>query len=113
MSVSNTNSPGRVQVSRAIKEWRDGEPVFGPTKSSKPRAVRVPRFLADMLEQQLRSLPGGIDPNALVFTTIRDTNVNGLRAIRREPFVTNHFRPAVKAVVPDKAKLRLHDLRHT
>lgn len=40
-------------------------------------------------------------------------NVNSLQAIRREPFVTNHFRPAVKAAVPDKAKLRLHDLRHT
>lgn len=110
-----TLADNQLRVVRSIKEWVDGEPVFGSTKSGKPRAVSLPKFLTQALAQQLiQSAPlTGTTPDALVFTTIRAGNTNSKCAIRREPFVANHFRPAVLKALPNQQKLRLHDLRHT
>lgn len=105
---------GRLHVSRALKEWRNGTPTFGKTKTEKSRGVDLPPFLVQMLTEHLASAPGGAD--ALVFT-----NSEG-GAIHQVAWLRNHFKPAVKAAMPqyaadpadpERQTLRFHDLRHT
>lgn len=103
---------GRVTVTRALKEWRQGTPVFGKTKTEKPRGVDLPPELRDMLATHLAVRPGGAKPDALVFT-----NASG-GAIYQIPWSRDQFKPAVKQALPQYAApaeqtLRFHDLRHT
>lgn len=102
---------GALRVERALKD-DSGKLVFGPTKTHAKRAQRLPRFLGDMLESHVASLPGGT-PDALLFSSVRG-------AIQQQRlFNTRYFKPAVARLVgagalpPEKAGLRWHDLRHT
>jgi integrase len=95
---------GRVRVEEAIKEWRDGAPTFGETKSGRGRTVGLEPSLRAALTDHLASLPGGDD--ALVF---RNTEGGPVHA---ESFMRNFFRPAVKKLLPGR-HVTFHDLRHT
>lgn len=95
---------GRIRVEEAIKEWRNGEPTFGETKSGRGRTVGLEPGLRAALTDHLASLSGGDD--ALVF---RNTEGGPVHA---ESFMRNFFRPAVKKVLPGR-HVTFHDLRHT
>jgi len=107
---------GGINVSRAIKGWRQGTPIIGKTKTEKPRGVDLaPHVIALLLAERQRAsfLSGGnARPDALVFT-----NSNGT-AIHQVAWLRNHYKPAVQASLPRYAPpaaqtLRFHDLRHT
>jgi integrase len=98
-----------VQVQKGVRlpsgytEVRPGL-ALGPTKTGKVRSLLVPRFLLEMLREQLDTYPPSDD--GFVFT-----------AAERGPvwhrnFYGRHFKPAVsRAKLPET--LRFHDLRHT
>jgi len=104
---------GRINVSRALKAWRQNVPIIGKTKTNKPRAVDLAPHVVTLLTAAASLFPGGSpNPDALVFT-----NSNG-SAIHQVAWLRNHFKPAVKASLPRYAPpatqtLRFHDLRHT
>lgn len=93
---------------------QDADPTFGDLKSPKSRrTVPLPQFLRAMFAQHLAALPGGVGPDALVFTGSTDA------PIRHGLFVRRYFSPAVEALVadeelpPEKEGLTFHGLRHT
>lgn len=106
---------GTVSVVAAVSEVR-GELVTGPTKTGRPRALTVPRFLAEMLGEHIGRYPSEA---GFVFTAGEGGQV------RHRNFVRRHFQPAcvaaglgemVQAEGATKARfegLRFHDLRHT
>jgi integrase len=91
--------------------------IVGPTKTYAKRKVSVPTFLREAMKTHLsRSLPGGDNPQAFIFTT------PGGSAVRHNLFYKRVFRPAVEgdpeqgrepALPPRLQGLRFHDLRHT
>jgi integrase len=93
---------GRVRVEESASDV-GGELLFGPTKMDEPREVALPRFLVELLARECE----GKGRRDLVFT-----GPNGA-ALRHGNYYVRHFKPAVRAVLPDKAGLRFHDLRHT
>lgn len=101
---------GKLRMDRALKVWKAGAPEFGPTKSGKGRVVPLARWLKDLLATRIATHGGG--PDSLVFT-----NSQG-GAVHQVAWPRNHFKPAVKRALPDKADyeggkgLRFHDLRH-
>lgn len=89
----------RIEVADQLTEV-NGELSFGPPKTKAGRrTVSLPRFLADMLGEQIES---GAD---LVFPT------PGREPMRRSNFRRRVWLPAVREVGLDG--LRFHDLRHT
>lgn len=96
---------GELTVVRAIKAWKNGEPIYGTTKSDERRVV----VLCDELRTALAShIPGNAHPDDLVFTSTR-----GDGPIHQVAFLRNHFNPARRAALPDHPDLVWHDLRHT
>ncbi len=119
---------GRIRVERAIKEWKQGTPAYGATKSGKGRTVPLAPWLRTELTSHLEALPGGSPkaggPDALVFqaqgrANAKQREANPDRAVHQVAWLRNHFKPAVKAALPDRADyeakrgLRFHDLRHS
>ena len=127
---------GTLSVERALKEIntsadQDKGLLLGPTKTHANRAMRLPAFLKNMLEQHLADPsprgPGGVvvirdtdkgpafvtstdpfDADALVFTTPTGC------AVRHNLFYKRTFKAAAPAALPAaKRALRWHDLRHT
>jgi integrase len=92
---------GTVSVVEALTEV-NGHIRIGPTKTGAHRTVSLPRFLVEMLSEQVRLYPS---PTGLLFTSAEGTPL-------RRNFYRRHFKPAVVAAgLPDG--LRFHDLRHT
>lgn len=80
----------------------------GPPKNGRARTITLPKHLRDMLAEHLtESSPGGAGPEAMVF------HWHDGAAVRHPAFMRLVWGPAVKVAVPDKPKLRFHDLRHT
>jgi integrase len=101
LRVERVNVLGRtIDVVESLSEVR-GELVVGPTKTGKRRTITVPRFLAEMLGEQIGRYSDGYLFTAAMGGPVRHRN-----------FMRRDFRPAV-----DAAKLppsfRFHDLRHT
>ena len=92
-----------IQVIEAMTEV-NGKVHFGATKNNRHRTVYVPRFLRDMLNDQLTTVVGP-DADALIFTSPRG------RVVRRHNFNGRIWKPATRAASFDG--LRIHDLRHT
>ena len=78
--------------------------VWGPTKTDEHRAVRLPRFLVELLGEHLASRPHG--PDDLVFTA----PLGG--PLRERKFLHGQLKPAARRAGLS-ATLRAHDLRHT
>jgi len=107
---------GRINVTRALKAWRQGTPIIGKTKTNKPRAVDLAPHITRLLSDHAAlSRPGG-NPgghqDTLVFTNSVGT------AIHQVAWLRNHFKPAVaralpRYALPNPQTLRFHDLRHT
>jgi integrase len=110
---------GVVHVRRALKDI-NGVLEFGDVKTAgSRRTVTLPASIRALLTEHLSSdLSGGNGPEALVFPSKTG------KPIRHRLFVRRHFRPTVAGwtddagvehpgVLPDKAGLRFHDLRHT
>jgi integrase len=102
---------GTVKVRRAWKEVNGshrGEArrtFLGPLKTQAARRdIHMPPFIAALMAEHL-SQPGA--PDSFVFRT-----ETGL-PVRHSRFYDKIFKPTVKAVLPHKAQLRFHDLRHT
>jgi integrase len=92
---------GTANVVEALTEV-NGHVRIGPTKTGAHRTVSLPRFLVDMLSEQVRLYPSA---TGLLFTSAEGTPL-------RRNFYRRHFKPAVvRAGLP--AGLRFHDLRHT
>jgi integrase len=92
---------GTAHVVEALTEV-NGRVQLGPTKTGAHRAVSLPRFLVEMLSEQVARHPS---PTGLVFTSAEGTPL-------RRNFYRRHFKPAVvQAGLPEG--LRFHDLRHT
>jgi integrase len=92
---------GTVSVVEALTEV-NGHVRFGPTKTGAHRTVSLPRFLVDLLAEQVRLYPS---PTGLLFTSAAGSPL-------RRNFYRRHFKPAVVAAALPEA-LRFHDLRHT
>jgi integrase len=90
-----------IDVRESIGEVR-GRIVVGPTKTGRPRTITVPRFLAEMIGEQI----GEYSSDEYVFTAAEGGPV------RHRNFMRRHFKPAVTAAELDDG-LRWHDLRHT
>jgi integrase len=106
----------QLHIRRALKRsYGQGNPtdadLFGTPKSGKARVVRLPRSLADMLAEHLKTV--GRSPGALIFTAPSGG------VMRHELFTRRFYKPALKAAVGNasiadaKLGLRFHDLRHT
>lgn len=81
--------------------------IIGGTKSYRERKIKIPAFLVAELDAHLsRSLPGGDDPEAFIFTT-----PSGM-PVRHSVFYSRVFTKSVRSALPNR-KLRFHDLRHT
>jgi integrase len=108
---------GELRVERALKEINsealdDGDKgmILGEPKSdASKRTVKLPEPIRALLADHLaRPLPGGDDPDALIFTTPTG------RPVRHNLFNKRIFKPAVAAALPaTQHGLRFHDLRHT
>jgi integrase len=101
---------GLLTVERSLKQWRDGQAIFGTTKTEKVRTVELDEQLCADLAAYLAPDPGGPPPRAadLVFV-----NAEG-GPIHQVAWLRNHFKPAVVRALPELAgQLRFHDLRHT
>ena len=111
---------GQLHVRRAVKEvtYKEaaeereggaevyGNLVFGPTKTYERRRITLPPWLMAVLDEHLATRPAS--PNALVFATATG------EPIRQSNFYRRHFKPAVRAVLPEEDHgLRFHDLRHS
>lgn len=95
---------GRLDVVESLSEV-SGEMHFGPTKNYRNRVVTLPKFLREMLNDQLVTHTEQ-DPDALVFT------VSNGAPMRNSNFSSNVWKPTVRAAgLPEG--LRVHDLRHT
>jgi integrase len=95
---------GKLVVAESLSEV-GGDLHFGPTKNYRNRVVTLPKFLREMLNDQLITYTKQ-DPEALVFT------VSNGAPMRNSNFSSNVWKPAVDAAgLP--AELRVHDLRHT
>ncbi|MGH2718384.1 MAG: tyrosine-type recombinase/integrase [Actinomycetota bacterium] len=78
--------------------------VLGPTKTGKVRSMLVPRFLLDMLDEQLAQFPP--TKEGFIFSAA----LGG--PVWHRNFYGRHFKPAVAAAgLTDE--LRFHDLRHS
>jgi integrase len=102
---------GVLHVNQALKDV-GGRLEFGPTKTHERRTIALPGFLKAMLAEHLtqptNTAPGGVGPDALVFTS-----TTGL-PLRHGLFYRRHFKVAVRAALPPPLHgLRFHDLRHT
>ena len=95
----------KLVVARAVKTWRNGQPVYGTTKTDRVRKVVLAPELCDVLAAHMG--PDG-HPDDLVFTSMQ-----GGGTIHQVAFLRNHFKPARVAALPDHTGLRFHDLRHT
>jgi integrase len=102
---------GTVKVRRAWKEvngsHREDAPrtFLGPLKTAAARRdIHMPDFIQQLMHEQLAQ-PGA--PDSFVFTT----ETGG--PVRHSRFYDKIFKPTVKEVLPHKAHLRFHDLRHT
>ena len=93
---------GSITVAGAGSEVR-GHLEFGPTKTGRVRTVGIPRFLAQMLGEQIGRYPS---EQGFVFTAARGG------PLRHRNFYQRHFRPAVAHTELPEG-LRFHDLRHT
>jgi integrase len=101
LRVERVNVLGRtIDIVESLSEVR-GELVVGPTKTGKRRTITVPRFLAEMLGEQIGRYSDGY-----VFTA----PMGG--PVRHRNFMRRHFKPAV-ATAKLPTDLRFHDLRHT
>ena len=94
---------GRITVERSVKEWRDGVPAFGTTKTGKVRTVE----LAELLAAHLASPADTPSPDALVFTLKHGG------PIRHEPWYRAYYRPAVRQVLAEHRDRRFRTLRHS
>lgn len=95
---------GVIHVFKAMKDWVDGEPVFGEPKTKRSRRdVDVLDQLAPVLADHLS--PGG-SPDDLVFT-----NTEG-NPIRWQVFYAKHFTKTRDKALPDHPDYTFHDLRH-
>ncbi|MGA8296570.1 MAG: tyrosine-type recombinase/integrase [Acidimicrobiales bacterium] len=95
---------GSVDVAESVSEVTDHGLVFGPTKTFETRRVPIPRFICELLAEQLAG--SDADRDAFVF---RGSNGGPLR---HGSFYKRHFKPAVvRAGLPES--VRFHDLRHT
>jgi integrase len=108
---------GTISVHRAFKEVYASNPQLAtgliegaPKSRASNRTVSVPAPILSILRAYLsQPLPGGDEPESLVFTQ------NG-EPVRHGQFYKRIFRPAVWRAwpAPNKLrKLRFHDLRHT
>jgi len=97
---------GKLTVAEALKEV-DGRLVVGPPKTHERRTISLPRFLSEMLAEHAGQVLGGAGPDALVFPGPKGG------PMRHHLFYRRHFKPAVRRLLPHKAALRFHDLRHT
>lgn len=80
----------------------------GPPKNGRPRTISLPKHLRDMLAAHLTEpTKGHTGPDGMVFHT------PGGRAVRHTLFMRTVFRPVVAVALPEKDRLRFHDLRHT
>lgn len=95
-----------ITVGRAIKTWRDRQPVYGTTKSNRVRTVDVAAELAEELHAHLDSRPAA--PDTLIFTSVKTGG-----PIQHGPFLKNHFKEAAADALPYHPGLRFHDLRHS
>lgn len=100
---------GEIYVRQSVSESHlvglGGRVEVKSPKSGEARTVRVPRFLADALNDHLLANPS-TDPEALLFAA---TNGAPPRATN---FSTQVFKPALQAVGLDRA-VTAHDLRHS
>lgn len=102
--------PARVHVTRSLKELRDGLQFGAPKTRRSVRGVALPPFLVAELRAFLdrpTTSSADPDPDALVFTSQEGGPV------RHGNFRRRTFTPVAAAVLPHKAGLRWHDLRHT
>ncbi|MGH2718638.1 MAG: tyrosine-type recombinase/integrase [Actinomycetota bacterium] len=93
----------RIEVAESLAEI-SGQFEFGEPKTYARRWVRLPRFVAEMLERHL-SKDVRTDPDALVFTA------GGGTLLRNSNFRRRVWEPALKRAELPHATL--HDLRHT
>ena len=105
---------GRLRVERSVVFVNGGTAVVGPPKNGHSRSVALTAQLMELLQPLAKSA----DPDRLLFTSVRGTQV------RPNNFRRRVFAPAVLAVnaaaqdgeddairLPER--LRVHDLRHT
>lgn len=78
----------KLVVARAVKTWRNGQPVFGTTKTDRVRRVVLAPELCDVLANHMT--PDG-HPDDLVFTSM----VGG-GAIHQVAFLRNHFQASAR-----------------
>ena len=91
---------GTLSVTEALTEV-NGHVHVGPTKTGAHRTVSLPKFLIEMLSEQVRLYPSS---TGLAFTSAEGTPL-------RRNFYRRHYKPAVRAAgLPEG--LRFHDLRH-
>jgi integrase len=106
---------GVVQVRQALKQL--DPPVFGGTKTGKPRTVTLPKFLRAMLTEHLAgSIPGGAGADALIFTSPEGGIMRHGLFMRRVwyPTIKGDKKRKLKPALPAELHaLRFHDLRHT
>jgi integrase len=106
---------GVVQVRQALKQL--DPPVFGGTKTGKPRTVTLPKFLRAMLTDHLAGpIPGGAGADALVFTSPEGGIMRHGLFMRRVwyPTIKGNKKRKIKPALPAELHaLRFHDLRHT
>lgn len=94
----------RLHIVRAVVEVR-GEMIIGTTKTGGTRTVPLPSFLADRVEQQMRSKL----PDALLFGA-------GASPVRLNNWRRREYARAIAAAreqQPGFPAPRVHDLRHT
>jgi len=91
---------GRIRITQSVSEI-GGEVVWGTPKSHASRMVPVPRFLRDILSEQMT----GKTPEDLVFPSPEGT------VLRNGNFRRRTWNPAVRETGLDG--LTPHDLRHT
>lgn len=97
---------GRVRVVESVAELDHGLVTGEPKSKASRRTVALPRFLVEALVQHLGTRAS--NPDAYVFTA-----ANG-SPLRHGNFYARVFRPAVaRALPPELAACRFHDLRHT
>ncbi|HVB04859.1 MAG TPA: site-specific integrase [Acidimicrobiales bacterium] len=95
---------GTVEVAESVSEVTGQGLVYGPTKTYETRRVPIPRFVCELLAEQV----GGrsLDRDALVFGAPEGG------PLRHSLFYKRHYKPAiVRAGLPEA--VRFHDLRHT
>ncbi len=95
----------KVTVAESVAEVAS-ELHYGPPKNGKVRTIGIPRFLAELLAEQVI----GKEPGDLVFTGPQGA------PLRHGTYYGKHFKPTVKRLVRSgelPREIRFHDLRHT